>query len=258
MWSGGEDDAGFRADFHHADDFGQHLSVVIQHGDAFIFSAFTLVVVCSVKCRHPDAAAQSAACFDSLLRGKRIHPVAMHTVHAETAETFRFRLCLPDEVCPVVATEIIGLEHHGTVSGTHGVLHETVFIRRAFPRVGAEVQVDVAHSFYQSVIRKLRISFLSLRGQVHGLSRHHRGSEQCPSRHDGGLDEVPPAYFLTCMHSALSFDAKLAQHDAIGMNTFTEDCDVFTDCLEAPYGLATAGCKRTSHSARVACQVSRI
>lgn len=42
------------------------------------------------------------------------------------------------------------------------------------------------------------------------------------------------------------------------MNTFTEDCDVFTDCLEAPYGLATAGCKRTSHSARIACQVSRI
>ena len=133
--------------FHYPDHFRQDLSVIVQHRNAFLLSSFTLILVGGIQSRHPDAAAQSSACLDRLLCSKHIHPVAVHPVHAETAEALRTRQCLTDDVRPVVATKIVGLEHHGTVASRHCVFHKAVFIHRPLPRIRAAMQVDIAHAF---------------------------------------------------------------------------------------------------------------
>ena len=133
--------------FHYPDHFRQDLSVIVQHRNAFLLSSFTLILVGSIQSRHPDATAQSSARLNRLLRCKHIHPVAMYPVHAETAEALRTRQCLTDEIRPVVATEIVGLEHHGTVACRHCIFYKAVFIHRPLPRNagGCRTRLSITH-----------------------------------------------------------------------------------------------------------------
>ena len=149
-----------------------------------------------------DTCAQPAAGFHGFLRGIGIDPVAMYAVHAEATEALRPGQRLADEVGAVVATEVIRLEHHGPVARRHCLLGEPVFVHRTFPRVGTAVQVDVAHAVQQVIMGIPGTTILFLQ-QVHCPTGCRRGGKQSSSGHDGGLDELPPGYFIIPIHIRL-------------------------------------------------------
>lgn len=108
------------------------MPLIVQHGNTLFFPSFMPILESSVKRRHPDTTAQSAVCLYGLPGGKRIDLAAMHTIHAEAAETLSLWQCLTDEAGTVVAAEVIRFEHHGTIAGRHGLFGKSVFIHRPF------------------------------------------------------------------------------------------------------------------------------
>ena len=107
--SGGEDDVRLGADFHHLYHFRQDFPIIVQHGNAFLFSSFPQIWIGGIQSRHPDAAAQATAGLDCLLCGKGIYLVAMYPVNSKTSEKLRTQQSITENICTDLAPEKNGL-----------------------------------------------------------------------------------------------------------------------------------------------------
>jgi len=88
---GSENDVCFSTYFHYPHDFRQDMPIVIQHGNTLFFSMMPDILVNSILCRHPDAAAKITCCIHCLFRSERVHFFSMYPIHAKASEHLEIR-----------------------------------------------------------------------------------------------------------------------------------------------------------------------
>jgi hypothetical protein len=197
---GCEDDVHFDTDLHDLDHFRKDIARIAQDGDA-VFRPFSrLISVCGIRGRHPDAAAQVAGRLHRLLRGNDVDLIPVNLVHAQASKAFKAWQRFPDQIGPVVTTEVIGLEHDRAITGLLGLPCEIQLTNGSFTRIRIRVNVEVTDTLERDVCgdRIPRHSGLSI---VNADSTRHDG--YC-SRNTGGLHEIPTCPGQLINHSSSS------------------------------------------------------
>lgn len=146
-----ENDIRLGANFHDPHDFRQNLSLVVQYRDSFFFAMIADILINGVLRRHPDATAAVTGHIHSLFRHEHVYLIPVYAVHAQAAEHLETGQLLTNQISPVMATEIVGLEPHGLVTGITCRTGKLQFIAQPDFGVRGGVQVNVADTAQQLV-----------------------------------------------------------------------------------------------------------